>query len=221
MSATISKFLDEITEIFLKLIVFVLIFIVVTVSFFWYLVLYITPEAELERDQQGHYIVNIDNYRHWHTYSALLNSSDNSIKLENDVVLRSVATIESSCEGISNCERYASKFYKINENKRNVYIILNKDDDVLSQYINNIHSTVDAHNNSIINYSIKRSLVEPDFPSIFNYKVFKSDDSYDSIHNKKVDFANVNCRNNASGCRVDAIGSFSVFGFPTISFKVK
>ena len=223
MTDSVSKVIDEIKDLFVKLVILVLALVLAAISFFWYLVLYITPEAPINRDAQGLYLVNTSNFNHWHTYSTLLGSPANSIKLDDELLIRSIAKVDTSCAGIANCDRYRSKFYTLNENNRDVFVILKKDDDTFSNYARDLKNNVERHNELITNFDVEVDFNEPDFPEIFNYKVSKLNGTHkvDVTHDKKIDFANARCRVNGIGCSVEAIGSFSIIGFPNISFKVR
>ena len=166
MSDSVSKVIDEIKGLFVKLVILVLALVLAAISFFWYLVLYITPEAPINRDAQGLYLVNTSNFNHWHTYSTLLGSPANSIKLDDELLIRSIAKVDTSCAGIANCDRYRSKFYSLNENNRDVFVILKKDDDTFSNYARDLKNNVERHNELITNFDVEvLSISQPSKPT--------------------------------------------------------
>ncbi|MFT6207063.1 MAG: hypothetical protein ACJA0T_000967 [Colwellia sp.] len=205
-----SKISDAIGIVVVSSILLVSFATLAFLAFFSWIVLSITPQEDLPRSYQGSFVVNIDNYKNWHTYSRLYNSKTKDVMFDGDFVIRAIGKVEKYCEDITNCENYESSFYRVDHNNTDIYAIRKQDDKLLSQYVKTLNIAIAQHNDSIKTFSDNFSLIKPDFPEIHTLSI-----DYDG--NEKVSHkAKKQCLNNGKGCGVRLTGKFSAFGLPSI-----
>ena len=223
-SNALGRISDAIQQFILAVIVSIFLLVCLLATFFFAGVLYITPQADLPRNNDGIFLINSDNYNQWHTYSRLFHSSSQKAVFDGDYVLRAVSAVEHTCDKIKNCENYESKFYKAGA-ERDVWLIKKSDDQKFTDYVTLLNNSVKEHNNKIESFSTKLDYEKPDFPDIFAINIDYKEAGHDAssqtrLHNQKVKRAKTQCLNNGIGCEVRPYAGFSYFGFPNLNVEV-
>lgn len=192
------------------------------------------PKAEITRDQKGVFVVNSSNYDQWHTYATVGTSSNMVARLDGDFVLRAFPEVKETCHNIKNCQNYESKFVTLDYSDADVYLIKRLEDSVFSEAVNTLIRRIDKHHNELVgNYGLSMSFSDEDdlaaverrltlLEKVTPVSVDETKPKRNKVaHNNTLTFAKRNCRNNASGCQVNAKLDYSnaVFGGPTFSLS--
>ncbi|MGI2026689.1 hypothetical protein [Endozoicomonas acroporae] len=224
MSSKKESLFDLLLKLILSAVLVVVVILVLLATVFWSGVLTITPQADLPRNGQGELQVNLDNYRHWHTYSKLFQSNTRQAEMTGDFILRVLPVVEPGCEGIKNCKNFQSTFYHLKKGSEKVVLVSKNDDSRVSDFIRLLKEAVDAHNRSITSFDID---VKADFPTPDDFPVYKLSkfegnelSAAEKKHNQVLKFARNNCRNNGKGCDVRVISDYSFWGYPHTDFRV-
>lgn len=126
---------------------------VVGTGIFW-LVPYVIPEAKLERDSDGLFIVDPYNFDDWMTYSAVFSNISGKVgygKMQANLRVRSLPVLNSNAPArIKNASNYRSQFYSVNFEEGDIVLITAKDDEVVSTYQNELLNRVKSHNDAVV-----------------------------------------------------------------------
>lgn len=192
------------------------------------------PKAEITRDQKGMFVVNSSNYDQWHTYAAVGTSANMVAHLDGNFVLRAFPEVKETCHNIKNCQNYESKFVTLDYSDADIYLIKYSEDTVFSEAVSGLKRKVQKHNDDLAgNYGLALSFSdEGDLAAVEHRLTLLEKVTPVSVdetkpqrnkvaHNNTLTFAKRNCRNNASGCQVNAKLDYSnaVFGGPTFSLS--
>ena len=126
---------------------------VVGTGIFW-LVPHVIPQAKLQRDSNGLFLVNEDNYDDWKTYSAVFSNINGKVgygRLEGDFRIRVLPRLTDDAPSrIANAGNYRSSFHSVTSDEADVVLITREDDEIVNTYRSDLLNAVKAHNDAVV-----------------------------------------------------------------------
>ena len=180
------------------------------------------PSADLPRATDGSFLVTLDNYDNWTTYARIW-ESETKTAYSDGLIMRSLPSVESTCDGIVNCDNYESEFKKgfFDVNRNSPVILINATDDLaVTSYIEEVFNAITEHNNTVMDngFDFESSFQWPKLDGVKFFDVsYHIEKPYNQPIRKIGSWRSASravemCRKNGSGCEVGARVEYDIWG---------
>ena len=181
------------------------------------------PSADLPRAADGTFLVTLDNFDNWTTYARIWESKAKTA-YSDGLIMRSLPSVESTCDGIDYCDNYESEFKKgfYDVNRNSPVILINAADDLaVTSYIEEVFNTITDHNSTVManGFDFESSFQWPKLDGIKYFDVsYYIAETYDGRIEKSGSWRSATratkmCRESGSGCQVEARITYDIWGF--------
>ena len=140
---------------------------VIGTGIFWF-VPFVLPEADLERDSDGLFIVDSDNYDDWMTYSAVFANINGEVgygRMKGDYRVRVLPRVTSNPPArIQNAGNYRSSFHSVTAEGGDVVLVSYENDLAISAWRDRLLEAVRTHNDAVVDagFDAKVQFDEPE-----------------------------------------------------------
>lgn len=121
---------------------------------FFHIVPYVVPEADLERDSSGYFIVGPDNYDDLATYSAVFSRIGGNVghaRMPGDFYVRVLPElVDQAPSRIKNPANYASRFHAVRVDGPDVVLVDAADNRAVTEFTRVLIDRVRAHNDALV-----------------------------------------------------------------------
>jgi hypothetical protein len=134
---------------------------------FWF-VPHVVPEAELERDSDGLFIVSPKNYDDWMTYSAVFSNINGKVgygTMKGDFRVRVLPRLTSKAPArIQNAGNYRSSFHSVTAEGGDIVLVSYEDDVAISAWRDRLLEAARTHNDAVVDagYDTRIRFDEPE-----------------------------------------------------------